>query len=145
MKERGVRNVKHANIFEYNEGKFDTVLMLDHGLGIVADLDGLGKLLKQVSKIIAPGGQIIGDSLDVRRTQKNVHLKYLQTQIRAGAYVGEIQFQLKYKDVVGPEFGWLHVDFDTLSKITLKHGWNPTLIGQNSSGDYLCQLVYGGN
>ena len=145
MKERGVRNVKHANIFEYNEGKFDTVLMLAHGLGIAADLDGLGKLLKQVSKIVASGGQIIGDSLDVRRTQKTVHLEYLQARIWAGAYAGEMRFRLKYKDVVGPEFGWLHVDFDTLSEIALKHGWNPTLICQNNSGDYLCQLVYGGN
>ena len=145
MKDRKVRDVKHASISEYNDGRFDTVLMFSHGLGIAGDLDGLGKLLKHASKIITPGGQIIGDSLDVRCTQKPVHLEYQQAQIQVGAYVGEMRFNLKYKDVVGPEFGWLHVDFATLSKIAREHSWYTTLICQNESGDYWCQLIYGGS
>ena len=145
MKGRGIRNVKHVSIFEYNEGKFDTVLMLGHGLGIAGDLDGLEKLLQQIPRIITPGGQIIGDSLDVRCTQESVHLEYQKGRMQAGAYVGEMQLKLKYKDVVGPAFGWLHVDSDTLSMVAREHGWQATLICQNEDGDYLCQLTYGGN
>ena len=41
MTARGVRVAHHADVFKYQGGPFDTLLLLGHGIGIVEDLEGL--------------------------------------------------------------------------------------------------------
>ena len=55
MKERGIHKAKRQDFFTL-EGKFDTILMLMNGIGIVGSLERMPVFFTQLDKILAPGG-----------------------------------------------------------------------------------------
>lgn len=140
MRRRGVKNVRCVDVFELQGDRYDTILMLQHGLGITATMDGLTRFLTRMTEVTAPGGAILAESLDVTRTSNQVHLAYQAWLKTQGKYPGEMTFRLRYGDLVGPPFGWLHVDFDTLSAVAARTGWSAERLMETSAGDYLCCL-----
>ncbi len=140
MRQRGVQEVHCANIFEFDEGQFRTLLMMGHGIGIVGNLAGLGRFLRHARKLVKPDSQIVLDSLDVRTTDDPRHLAYLEANRQGGRYVGEIRMQLEYRELQGPFFGWLHVDPETLTQHAADSGWSCEIVLQEDDGNYLARL-----
>lgn len=140
MTRRGVRNVCHANIFEFNTGTYDTLLMLLHGIGMVGDLAGLHRFLEHARTLLNPGGSLVFDSLDVRCTSDPVHLAYHESNRKKNRYIGEIHFQIEYKGKKGNPFSWLQIDPETLRQEALSSGWSSKIVCQEQWGDYLAQL-----
>jgi SAM-dependent methyltransferase len=140
MKKRGVRGVYHGDIFEFDQGKYDTLLLLLHGIGMVGDLDGLRRFLHHAHTLLAPGGILVFDSLDVRCTDDPMHLSYHEGNRRRNKYIGEIRFQIEYKGIRGPLFSWLQVDPETLNKVSVDEGWDTEIVCQEPWGDYLARL-----
>ena len=137
---RGVKDIKPADIFKFREGTYDTLLLLGHGIGICGNLDGLDKFLQHARKLLNPGGQIILDTTDVRKTTDPQNLAYQEANRRAGRYVGDITFRMEYGGVVGPYFHWLHVDAETLESHALKAGFDCMILLQNENGEYLARI-----
>jgi SAM-dependent methyltransferase len=140
MRQRGVKNARRVDVFDLQGVRYDTILMLQHGLGITKTLAGLTRYLTRMTEILAPAGSILADSLDVTRTSNPTHLAYQASLKARGKYHGEMTFRLKYGDQVGEPFEWLHVDFDTLSAVASQTGWSAERVVGESSGDYLCCL-----
>lgn len=141
MIERGVRCVQAIDVFEFQEGGFDTLLMLMHGVGLVQDLAGLDVFLDHAHRLITPGGQILADSLDVRRTDEAEHRAYQDANRRSGRYFGEVRMRFGYGGQLGPLFGWLHVDPDTFAEHARRAGWHFQADCQTAEGDYLAILT----
>ena len=140
MRKRGVRQVRCSDIFALDEGPFDTLLLMMHGIGLVETLSGLDRFLDHARKLVAHDGQIVLDSLDVGVTSDPAHLAYHEANRRAGRYAGEIRTRFEYQGQMGPQFGWLHVDSETLSKHAQRAGWTSRVVRQGPSGNYLAQL-----
>jgi SAM-dependent methyltransferase len=140
MSRRGVVNARRADIFEYDGGAFDTVLMLGHGIGMVETLAGLDRFLVQARGLLSAGGQVLLDSLDVRVTSDPKNLAYHEANRRAGRYVGEVRLQTGYQSETGPYHGWLHVDAETLKEHAVDAAWKCEVILQENNGDYLARL-----
>ena len=68
MAKRGVKEVRQADVFEFRGRKFDTLLMMMHGIGIVGNLPGLDRFLAHTHRLLKPNGQIVFDSFDARCT-----------------------------------------------------------------------------
>lgn len=142
MKKRGVLKVLNRDIFEPPTEKYDTLLMLMNGIGIVRTLDGLVKFLQHIKNYLNPGGSILFDS---------ANLVYLfstdepQTFHFNGdkKYYGEIEFVIEYMGHKSHNFFWLYVDFDTLCRYAEKEGFIPELITQDNEFQYLCRLTCG--
>jgi SAM-dependent methyltransferase len=141
MARRGVPDVHCADIFDFQEGPFDTLLMLGHSIGIVEDLQGLSRFLAHARRLTRAGGDLLLDSRDVRQTDDPRHQAYHEANRRAGRYVGEIRLQLEYAGQTGPYCGWLHVDPETLRKQGELAGWQCETILELASGDYLAGLA----
>jgi SAM-dependent methyltransferase len=141
MARRGVPDVYCADIFEFEEGPFDTLFMLGHGIGMVEDLQGLSRFLAHAHRLTRTGGHVLLDSRDVRQTDDPRHVAYHEANRRAGRYVGEIRLQLEYAGQTGPYCGWLHVDPETLQKQCERVGWQCEIILRLGSGDYLAGLA----
>lgn len=141
MQDRGVREPRCADLMEYAGGEFDTILMLGHGLGLVGELARLPRWLDRLAGLLAAGGQVLADSVDVGTTQRPVHLEYLRFLEAAGRYRGEVRFSLQYGDLVGPELPWLHVDFETLCSGAAACGWQAEFLAQEEGGTYWCRLT----
>jgi len=138
---RGVAETRLIDVFDLHEGGFDTLLMMLHGIGMVETLPGLDRFLLHARTLIAPGGQLVFDSLDVRHTDNPQHLAYQEANRKAGRYFGEIRMQFEYKGQKGPLVGWLHVDSETLKEHAGKAGWKAQVFTQQQDGNYLAQLT----
>lgn len=140
MGRRGVVDARCADVFEFSEGPFDTLLLLGHGIGMVETIAGLDRFLDVAHDLTAEGGQILLDSADVRLTDNPAHLAYHEANRRAGRYVGEIRLRLGFRGRYGPICGWLHVDPETLASHAESAGWSCEVISQTEYGHFLARL-----
>jgi SAM-dependent methyltransferase len=141
MARRSLPDVHCADIFEFQGGPFDTLLMLGHGIGMVEDLPGLSRFLGHAHRLTRTDGHVLLDSQDVRQTADPRHVAYHEANRRAGRYLGEIRLQLEYAGQAGPSCRWLHVDPETLRKQSELAGWQCEIILELDSGDYLAGLT----
>lgn len=141
MAHRGVKAYQHVDVFDFQQRRYDTLLLMMHGIGMVQDLSGLDRFLSHAHELLQPGGQILLDSLDVRGTEDPRHLAYQAANRRTGRYVGEIRMRFEYKAQIGPLFGWLHVDPETLAAHAAGTGWTCQVVRQEDDGNYLARLA----
>ncbi|HOY31673.1 MAG TPA: class I SAM-dependent methyltransferase [Bacteroidales bacterium] len=140
MKMRGIKNVACGNIFDFQEGGFDTILLLLHGIGMTGTIEGFRRFLLHARELLKPDGCIIFDSLDVRCTNEKSNLDYLERNKNINRYSGEIQMQFEYKGFTGAPVSWLHIDPETMKDLSSSLGWNNEIMHRESSGDYLVRL-----
>ncbi len=137
---RGIRNVKQEDFFSLNNEKFDTVLMLMNGSGIIGQLKNLDAFFTHSRKILNPKGRILIDSSD---------LSYLLDEDEDGGiwidleapYYGELQFSISYKGETSAEFNWLYLDFNTLELAAAKNNFSCKMIKKGEHYDYLAELI----
>ena len=139
MKKRGVQQAYQINLFDENYlQKFDTILMLMNGSGIIGKLENMGAFFTKMKQLLNPGGCIYMDSSDLRYLFEDEDGSFLVDL--AGSYYGEIDFQMQYKQVKGEPFDWLYVDFQTLAYYASENGFKAELIKEGEHYDYLACL-----
>ena len=138
MKERGVKKVLEQDFFTL-EGKYDTILMLMNGIGIVGTLERLPKFFRQLDKILAPGGQVLCDSSDISYVFEGEDgMIDIPNEME---YYGEHSFQMQYKDTIGEPFEWLYIDEDTLREQASKNGYAVEVVAEGEHYDYLARIT----
>ena len=140
MTKSGVEDARCVDIFDFDGGAFDTLLMMGHGIGIVETIAGLDRFLKHALRLVSAQGQILLDSVDIRATQNPQHLAYQQANRDAGRYFGEIRMQFEFGKCTGPYCGWLHIDCGTLKERAAIAGWSCEAVLQQGDGSYLARL-----
>lgn len=143
MRRRGVRDARVCDIYAFDDGLFDTLLMLGHGIGVAETLAGLDRFLAHARRLTAAGGRLLVTSLDVRRSDDPENVAYREANRRAGRYVGEIRIQIEFAGEAGPYCGWLHVDAETLEEHAREAGWTCEVVHGEETGDYLACLTQG--
>ena len=138
MKERGVKNVMEQDFFTM-QGKYDTILMLMNGIGIVGTLERLPKFFRQLDNILAPGGQVLCDSSDISYVFEDENgMIDIPNEMD---YYGELSFRMQYKDTVGEPFDWLYIDADTLKEKAAKNGYVVEVVAEGNHYDYLARIT----
>jgi SAM-dependent methyltransferase len=141
MREAGVTDAREADVLRSDGGRFDTILMIGHGIGMAADISGLHGLLKHMHSLLVPDGQVLVDSLDHRTTEEPLHLAYHGSNRKAGRYIGEVRLQLRFKGHTGTLYKWLLIDPETLAKQAFAIGWAMDILCQQDDGNYLACLT----
>lgn len=134
MKQRGLKNAIEGNILTYTESKYDTLLFMMNGIGLTGTIPGLKTFLKEVKRLLNPGGQLIFDSSD---------LSYLYQEVAfpLNGYYGEVSFRYEYKSIKGNWFKWIYVDQQTLKTIATALGWEVTIVFEDEHDQYLARLT----
>ena len=139
MKERGV-DALQVNLYDESfDRKFDTVLMLMNGTGIIGNLDNMPVFFERMKQLIKPGGSILIDSSDLRYLFEEEDGSLMIDL--ADDYYGQLDYQMQYKDVSGEPFDWLYVDFDTLAFYAEESGFDAVLLAEGGHYDYLAKLT----
>lgn len=152
MKLRGVKDAECINLFdphlssgnhsgvnqEQFEGGFDTILLLMNGTGIAGKIEYLPALFQRLKALLNPGGQILIDSSDLKYIYENEDGSF-DINLN-GAYYGEVDYQMIYKDVKGDRFDWLYVDFPLLKSIAETCGLHGELVAEGDHYDYLARI-----
>lgn len=160
MKLRGVKDAECINLFdphlssgnhsgeilenhsgenqEQFEGGFDTILLLMNGTGIAGKIEHLPDLFQRLKALLNPGGQILIDSSDLKYIYENEDGSF-DINLN-GAYYGEVDYQMIYKDVKGDRFDWLYVDFPLLKSIAETCSLHSELVAEGEHYDYLARI-----
>lgn len=139
MKERGV-DALQVNLYDESfDRKFDTVLMLMNGTGIIGNLDNMPVFFERMKQLLKPGGSILIDSSDLRYLFEEEDGSLMIDL--ADDYYGQLDYQMQYKDVSGEPFDWLYVDFDTLAFYAEESGFDAVLLAEGEHYDYLAKLT----
>ncbi len=140
MKARNVKDVRQVNLFDERfAGSFDTILMLMNGSGIIGRLENFPGFYRRMKQLLAPGGSLLMDSSDLRYLFEDDDGTFPPDS--NGGYYGEIDYRMKYKQIDGPAFDWLYIDFTTLSLYAGQNGFRAELIREGSHYDYLARLT----
>lgn len=138
MKARGVKNVIEQDFFTLTD-KYDTILMLMNGIGIVGAKANMPAFFKHVDSILADNGQLILDSSDISYVFEDEDgIIYLPEGDR---YYGELEYEMQYRDVKGDSFPWLYIDFETLQDLAAEHGFKAQLVASGEHYDYLARIT----
>lgn len=140
MKERGVANVECVNIFNQRfQERFDTLLLLMNGTGIAGKLSRLPQLLSRLKQLMNPSAQILIDSSDLRYVYEDEN-GVLDVDLD-GAYYGEVDYQMTYRNIIGKSFDWLYADSVVLAESCRQCGLKCEILAQGQHYDYLARIV----
>lgn len=140
MKERGVANVECVNIFNQRfQERFDTLLLLMNGTGIAGKLSRLPQMLSRLKQLMNPGAQILIDSSDLRYVYEDED-GVLDVDLD-GAYYGEVDYQMTYRNIIGKSFDWLYADSVVLAECCRQCGLKCEILAQGQHYDYLARIV----
>ena len=139
MRERGV-DARLVNLYDESfTEKFDTILMLMNGTGIIGTLENMDTFFARIRQILNPGGCVLIDSSDLRYLFEEEDGSLMIDL--ADDYYGLVDYQMQYKDVLGAPFDWLYVDFDTLAYYAEENGFKAELVANGDHYDYLARLT----
>ena len=136
---RGVKNAIVKNILDFEEGKFDTIILLMNGVGIFGKLENCNKYLSKLKSLLNPGGQILLDSSDIiyMFDEDEDGGKWIPSD---NDYYGELVFNISYKGEKEEPFDWLYLDYNTLQNAAAANGLKCELILEGDHYDYLAKL-----
>lgn len=125
-------NTIQTDFWEYDQQRYDTLLILMNGIGLAGKINRLPAFFDQLKKMLNVGGKIIIDSSDIRYLYQEDDGSYW-IDLNAH-YFGEMQFKMRYKEIEGKWFEWVYVDPEVLEDAAVKAGFQFKLLG--TDGDH---------
>lgn len=137
---RGIKSYIQSDIYEFKDRKFDTLLLLMNGVGIVGTLNRLDQFFKHLKKILNPDGQILLDSSDIiyMFEEDQDGGRWLPA---SSSYYGEVTFTMSYKNKKSKPFSWLYLDPNTLKNAANANHLNCEIVSVGEHFDYLARLT----
>jgi SAM-dependent methyltransferase len=141
MQARGVHDARLADIWTFDAGPFDTILMMMNGIGVLGTLQGLNRFLEDVPRLLKRGGQVLLDSGPGRVVGDSGEPAVELPLGDQGGYYGEAWIELEYRGEKGPPFRELYADSDTLARHAEAAGWECEIVFRDELGGYVARLT----
>ena len=138
MKARGVVNVLEQDFFTLDE-KYDTILMLMNGIGIVGTLEKLPDFFRHINNVLAEDGQLLCDSSDLCYLYDDKD--GIAELMDSDKYYGELEYTMCYEDICGDSFPWLYIDANTLRNYAEANGFKMEIVRRGEHYDYLARIT----
>lgn len=134
---RGVQQAFEASLLDWQKTKYDTILLIMNGTGIFETFERIPKYLQHLKKLLAPNGQILIDSSDIKYMYDKEELDALYM---FKIYYGELEFTMHYKELTSEPFPWLYLDTETFKRIANLQGYTFEVLYEGEHYDYLARL-----
>ena len=141
MRHRGVRDARLGDLFAFRGERFDTVLLMMNGIGVVGDLAGFDRFLDVARGLIEPGGQLLFDSTDLRLGEDDEERAQREARVREGRYFGQVRMRMTYRGRDGASYLWLFLDPDTLAEHATRAGWRTEILHAEPTGEFAARLT----
>jgi len=137
---RGVRKVVEGTPESLAGGeRYDTLLLLMNGWGLAGTLAELPGFLDELAAILAPGGQVLADSTDLRPLMDPEGEEDWSTAEEE--YPGDIGYRMEFGALKGEPYTFLFVDPDALQRVAKEGGWEVEILARNDEAGYLTRLT----
>ena len=128
MRGRGVEHTACCTIQELFYGQADTLLLLDHGLGMAGTMDRVPLILRQLRARMKVGGSLWVDGSDGRG----------RAFLRRG--YAELNAHLRYGELTGAPFRWVYLSQRALVQAAGEVGLHCAFVVGMRNGPYLARL-----
>ena len=124
-RERGLKDVRELSIYDMDDsmGIFDTVIMMGNNLSLLASPERGRELLERLDKATSDDALLIGESIDIYKTDKKEHLTYQDFNRSRGRMAGHITIRILYKMHKGEWFDYLFFSPEELSEFLEGTPW----------------------
>ena len=137
---RGIEHTVLQGIQDFKLQKYDTLLMLMNGIGVVGKLKNIDQFLSHLKSLLKPKGQILLDSSDII---------YMYDEDEDGGYwipddqnyYGEVTFEMEYRGERSEPLDWLYLDYNTLQRAANANNLTCELVSKGKHYDYLAKLT----
>lgn len=133
---RGMKNSVCRNLLDFNDGTFDTILLLMNGTGIFETIDRMDDYLKKLHQLLNPGGQLLIDGTDIMYMFENSE----GIELPIDHYYGEVEYCVSYKGEEDEPFKMLYLDYDNLKTTAEEFGFKVEKVIDDEDS-YLARLV----
>ena len=134
---QGLKNAEVKDFFKLKKQKYNTLLFLMNGIGIVGKLENMHSFFNQLKLLLKAKGQVLLDSSDLIYLYEGTE----EDAKNSPFYYGEIQYQIQYKQFKSTEFDWLYIDFNSLAFFAELHGFSAEKIWDGPHYEYLAKLT----
>ncbi|MCW3491704.1 class I SAM-dependent methyltransferase [Dethiobacter alkaliphilus] len=141
MRNKCVKKTICANILDYSEEQFDTILVLGRSIGAIGTIDRLPMFFRHIRKILNKNGQILLNSCDLRKSSSEKELQYVKRNLESGIYFGEITYSFEYGGKIGEKFKWIQIDKYTLMELLKAEQMSCEVIHEEIDGNYLVRIT----
>ena len=141
MRDRGVRDARLGDLDRVVGERFDTVLMMMHGLGIVGDRRGLRRFLAWVPDLVGGRGCVLADSADLAPMLTGSGFDERTARMTARR---PVRFRLAFDGVKGRPYRWFFVPPGLLDAEARAAGLEMDIVATGDRGTYLARLSVGG-
>jgi len=140
MRERGVTDARCGDFAAVAGERFDTIVLLMHGIGLVGTLEGLSQFFTHAQNHLEENGRIIFDSANLGIVIPEQFDEGLDDWRSGGLYPGEVEYRLTYKDLEGVPYPWLFVDPVTLADRARAAGLSAEIVARGARGSFLARI-----
>jgi SAM-dependent methyltransferase len=140
MRRRGVADARRGALEDLVSERFDTIVLLMHGIGLVGTLRGLDRFLQQSLNFLEEDGQIIFDSADLGAVMPEQFDDGLDDWRAGGIYPGEVEYRLSYQELEGDPYPWLFIDPLTLASRAEAADLRMEIVTHGERGSYLARM-----
>jgi SAM-dependent methyltransferase len=138
---RGVVDAVLTDLYEHEEARFDTLLMLMNGIGPVGRIGELRRFFEAARRLIAPSGQILVDSGEAMICEPRAGApRHVWPPPTSEGYGGEAWIRLEYAGEIGPPFRELYLGVEEMMTHAALCGWRCDIAFTDDSGAYLACL-----
>lgn len=138
MQKRGIREALLADFYEDDFGTgFDTIILLMNGTTVAGTLERMPAFLARLEQLLAPGGQVLIDSTDLRYIYEDEEGNF---DYEGDDYYGHVDYRMQYGKVRGDRFDCLYVDPETMTKAAASAGFQSEILGRTDTCAYLIKL-----
>ncbi len=135
LQAQGIKNIIQSDFFELQHQKYDTILLLMNGVGIVGKAIYADRLFKKLNELLSQNGKALLHSSD---------LKYLYESgggyaMPSEAYYGDVKFYISYKDEI-ESFDWTYIDAQTLQTFAHQNSFKSQIVEESETGDFLMEI-----
>ena len=139
MTKRGVEDVRKIDYFDFKDEKYDTLLLLMNGIGIIQTLDRLPVFFEKAKSLLNEKGIILLDS-------SNLIYLFMEEDgsaminLNSDKYYGEVEYRMDFCNHHGIPFKWVFVDFETLKDVAEENGFKCEKVYEDDHYLYLAKL-----
>ena len=143
---RGVHDVRQASLASVNAtfGKFDTVLMMGHNLGLLGGVEKGRRLLRKIHRLTTRKGRIIASTRDPYGTSTPEHLEYHELNRQRGRLGGQLRLRVRFRKHKSAWFDYLYASKSELEEIVEGTGWGIARFIDSDGPDYIAILEKSG-
>lgn len=126
---------------DFEQGSFDTVIMMGNNFGLFGSFEKARRLLKKFRRITYEDALIIASSRDPYQTGNPAHLHYHRLNKKKGRMSGQVRIRIRYEKYIGKWFDYLMVSREEMKQILIETGWEITEFLNSEGPHYIAAIT----